>query len=251
MPAPIIAAATKVASGAAKVASKAQPLWRKAESARKLGKTKIANLERELKSTKDKNTKAFIRQDIKMTKKAMQGTYSSKGATEAQIKSNIQILKTTSTKNTLFGGENRIQNYMTQKQLNLATKSQSILDSASNPSMYTAAQAKVFYRATQKIWEGKSGNRNQAIMKYFGVTSLSEAVDIVLNHPNVKTALGIESGEYNPNAEMDEEQEELYDEQLMLDSEQQKEKSPEYLDYVIQFDVNEKWANGKPVETDK
>lgn len=233
------------------MAKKSQPLWRKAESARKLGKTKIKNLERELKATKDKNIKAFIRQDIKMTKKAMKGTYASKGARESQIKSNIQILKTTSTKNTLFGGENRIQNYMTQKQLNLATKSQSILDSASNPSMYTSAQAKVFYRATQKIWEGKSGNRNQAIMKYFGVTSLSEAVDIVLNHPNVKTALGIESGEYNPNAELDEEQEALYDEQLEIDSEQQKEKSPDYLDYVIQFDVNEKWANGKPVKTDK
>ena len=257
MPAPIIAAAARAAAsqaakqgakqGAKAAAKKSQPLWRKAESARKLGKTKIANLQKELKTTKDKNTRAFIRQDIKRTQQAMQGTYKSKGASESEIKGNINFLKSTSTKQTLFGGENRIQNYMTMKQLNLATKSQSALDEMSNPSIYSTAQAKIFFRATQSIWQGTEGNRYQAIMKYFGVNSLSEAVDIVMKHPNVQTALAIESGEYNPNADLDEEQLAYYENALQRDSDQQKEISPEYLDYVIQFDVNEKWENGKPL----
>ena len=265
MVAPLIAAAARVAAkqaakqaaksaaksaakqGAKAAAKKSQPLWRKAESARKLGKTKIANLQKELKSTTNNNVKAFIKQDIKLTQKAMQGTYKSQGMSESEIKSNISFLKSTSVSRTLFGGENRIQNYMTQKQLNLATKGQSVLDAASNPSIYSSAQAKVFYRATQKIWEGTTGNRNQDIMKYFGVKSLSEAVDIVLNSPNVQTALKIESGEYNPNAYLDEEQAAYYDDELMRDSEQQKQGSPDYLDYVVQFDVNEKWESGKQV----
>ena len=239
--------AKAAAKQGAKAAKKSQPLWRNAESARKLGKTKIANLQKELKSTTNNNVKAFIKQDIKLTQKAMQGTYKSKGMSESEIKSNISFLKSTSVSKTLFGGENRIQNYMTQKQLNLATKSQSMLDAASNPSIYSSAQAKVFYRATQKIWEGTTGNRNQEIMKYFGVKSLSEAVDIVLSSPNVQTALKIESGEYNPNAYLDEEQAAYYDEELMQDSEQQRQVSPDYLDYVVQFDVNDKWENGKQV----
>ena len=265
MVAPLIAAAARAAAkaaakqaaksaaksaakqGAKAAAKKSQPLWRKAESARKLGKRKIANLQRELKSTTNNNVKAFIRQDIKLTQKAMQGTYKSKGMSESEIKSNILFLKSTSVSRTLFGGESRIQNYMTQKQLNLATKSQSMLDAASNPSIYSSAQAKVFYRATQKIWDGTTGNRNQKIMKYFGVKSLSEAVDIVLSTPNVQTALKIESGEYNSNAYLDEEQAAYYDEELMQDSEQQRQVSPDYLDYVVQFDVNDKWKNGKQV----
>lgn len=46
---------------------------------------------------------------------------------------------------------------------------------------YGKVKTKIFYRATQKFWEGKKGQaRNEAIMQALGVKSMAEAYKIVM-----------------------------------------------------------------------
>jgi len=54
-------------------------------------------------------------------------------------------------------------------------------------SSISALETTVFYRATQSIWENeKVTNRNAAIMKYFGTSSLEDAFNKVLNNEEVR-----------------------------------------------------------------
>lgn len=257
MVAPLIAAARAAASTAAKQAAKSaaksasKSIAQASRNARKMGARKISNLEKELKNTKNKNVRAFIKQDINSIQKAINKTYQrldgkKTGNTIQDIKANINFLRNNSTSRTMFGGENRLQNYMTQKQLNLATKVQDYLDAMANPSKYTSNEVKAFYRATQDIWQGKSGNRNKAIMDFFDVDSLSEAVEKVLKSPNVKNAMEIEKG--TPESKLTAEQKKFYKNMLKGDKDQQAERSPDFLAYVVKFDVNEVWEKGERVQ---
>lgn len=239
------------------MAKKKQPTWRIGEKGRKVGKTKLAKLNEMLGAATTATERTFLRREAKVIHKAMEMTYPSKGYTEKQVKQATNILESLRVTNTLFGGEKAVKNYMYQHQINLSTKhykDESGKLQALNVTPMTEAETKIFYQATQEIWIGKSGNRNAIIMKHFGVNDLQEVFELVLSHPNTQLALATAKREINPNTELTEEQQELYDayeESLTEDSEQHRQGSPDYLDYVVKFDVNEKWANGKPVETDK
>ena len=57
-------------------------------------------------------------------------------------------------------------------------------------STLTKEETKIFYSATQEIWEGKPiEERNEKIKEYFGVETIKDAWDIVYQDENVKEAL--------------------------------------------------------------
>lgn len=62
--------------------------------------------------------------------------------------------------------------------------------SSGGVSSLTKEETKIFYAATQKIWQGKpQGKWNEAIMDYFGVATLEEAWDKVFENERVQQAL--------------------------------------------------------------
>ena len=81
------------------------------------------------------------------------------------------------------------RNIIFRDKLNRATRSSD--SDAANFSEISKAEAKLFYRYTQKIWEGQPSykDRNQLIMEYYGTQSLEEAFKIVMETPEVKEAL--------------------------------------------------------------
>lgn len=141
-------------------------------------------------------------------------------------------------------GKNGAKNMFTQNQLNMATKKfDNALDKAANPSMYSSGDVKIFYKATQKIWEGQPGNRNKLIMKYFDTNDLNEAFEKVMSSNKARYARAIESyaTDHNSLEGLTPEQREYYERELSTDNDQQDEDSPEYLVFVAQFDPDKKW----------
>lgn len=69
-------------------------------------------------------------------------------------------------------------NAIFRKQMSLASSG----DSYTSLGKYGQDRVKIFYRATQRIWEGKPAkDRNDLIMKSLGVSSLEAAMKIVLS----------------------------------------------------------------------
>lgn len=91
---------------------------------------------------------------------------------------------------TLKGTANGLQNYFTQNQINNA--SAGITDLAGGK---TAAEVKVFYRATQQLWEGTNGNINNTIVRemykqgLIKSKSLQEAWDYTMTQESTQAAL--------------------------------------------------------------
>lgn len=142
-------------------------------------------------------------------------------------------------------------NLATQFQLNLATKryngADAALERASNPSMYSREQVKIFYRVTQSIWQNQDGTPtdtsqiNKRIMKYFHTASLETAFERAMSNPSVKLALEIAEGKIDQNSNLTEEQRKFYERAESADNEQDSQRSPDYLVYVVQFDPNRDW----------
>lgn len=145
-------------------------------------------------------------------------------------------------------GRNGAANLSTQMQINLASKTyrdeRGKVDESRNPSIYTKSQVKVFYRVTQQIWQSSSGPTdmtqiNRKIMRYFNTNSLEEAMDRALSSKSAIKALAIAAKQED--TKLTPEQQELYDEALKDDNEDNKTGSPNYLNFVIEFDQNKKW----------
>lgn len=142
-------------------------------------------------------------------------------------------------------------NLSTQFQLNLATKrykgADAALEQASNPSVYSREEVKIFYRVTQRIWQNQDGTPtdtaqiNKRIMKYFRTTSLETAFERAMSQPSVRHALEIAEGKIDQNANLTEEQRRFYERAESIDNEQDTQRSPDYLVYVVQFDPNKDW----------
>lgn len=259
MPVPILAAVAKTAAKTAAKSATKKVSKQALQNARRKGDRKIAALQKELKKKGlSEEQKDFFRSDIKRTKEWLEGTYQIRNGkrtlnTQETIRSNVNYLNANSITNSMFRGSKASQNYFFQGQINLASKkakgtltkeSEDSSVKKTNGSVLTEAQAKIFYRATQGIWQGKVGNRNRMIMKYFDVDTLEQAWDIVLNAPSSKLALSIETGEYKPGSDLTPEQQALYDQALADDNTQRVEGSPGYLDYVAQFNPTITWKNG-------
>ena len=81
-----------------------------------------------------------------------------------------------------FDSENLRKNKIFTRDINQA--------SLGGVSTKTKEEVKVFYAATKDIWDGKDiTERHNEILKYFGVETIAEAWDIVMQDENVKKAL--------------------------------------------------------------
>lgn len=148
-------------------------------------------------------------------------------------------------------GKHGAANLATQFQLNLATKrykgADAALQQASNPSVYSREEVKTFYRVTQRIWQNDDGmptdtsEINKRIMKYFRTASLETAFKRAMSQPSVQHALEIAEGKIDQNAQLTAEQRQFYERAESTDTEQDAQRSPEYLVYVVQFDPNRDW----------
>lgn len=148
-------------------------------------------------------------------------------------------------------GKHGAANLATQFQLNLATKrykgADAALQQASNPSVYSREEVKTFYRVTQRIWQNDDGMPtdpaviNKRIMKYFRTDSLETAFKRAMSQPSVQHALEIAEGKIDQNAQLTAEQRQFYERAESTDTDQDAQRSPEYLVYVVQFDPNRDW----------
>lgn len=188
-------------------------------------------------------------------KKAIQETYTGrKPLTGKQLQAvriasaNIESLVAGSK---IATGKYGAANLSTQFQLNLATKrykgADAALEQASNPSVYSREEVKIFYRVTQRIWQNQDGTPtdtaqiNKRIMKYFRTTSLETAFERAMSQPSVRHALEIAEGKIDQNANLTEEQRRFYERAESADNEQDTQRSPDYLVYVVQFNPNKDW----------
>lgn len=175
-------------------------------------------------------------------------THQQKQAVEmatAQIESLVAGVKMTR-------GKQGAANFATQFQLNLATRRytgpEAAKERAANPSVYSREEVKTFYRVTQKIWQNNDGTPtdtsqiNKRIMRYFKTTSLETAFNRAMSNPSVQTALKIAEGKVDQNTELTPEQQKYYDRAEAVDNEQEKQGSPDYLTFVVQFDPDKSWS---------
>lgn len=206
--------------------------------------------------TLPKNQRAAAKSANEQIRKAVLATYTGrKPLTSKQLQSiseNVAKLDNLVESAKMTRGKQGAANFFFQSQLNLASRvykgADAALEAASNPSMLSREQVKVFYRATQTVWQNTDGTPtptseiNKRIMRYFKTTSLETAFRRVLDNHNVKYALDIAEGRVNPNAQLTEEQSRFYERAESLDNEQDAQRSPDYLTYVVQFDPNRKWS---------
>lgn len=145
-------------------------------------------------------------------------------------------------------GKRGAANLAFQYQINLASKvSNDTMEDLANPSALSREEVKIFYKSTQAIWQSTDGTPtdtakiNRKIMRYFKTNSLEEAWNRVQANPRNKFALDVATGEIDPNKPLTEEQKQYYDMANAQDTDQQKEKSPDFLIYSFQFNPDLKW----------
>lgn len=109
-------------------------------------------------------------------------------------------------------------NEITKEKINLASKGSVEI------SLFTRENSKIFYRATQDIWQGKTGDRNALIIEELGAKNLEEAYKKVLS--DQVEAVKAAKGGAKANGWTD--QNEVFYKEVG----QEKQSSPDYLDYV-------------------
>lgn len=118
-------------------------------------------------------------------------TYSSKTGkkirTQAEVSQNIDALSRINEQNSQLvnvsaKARQLRANKATQKMISMASSSKT-----ENASPYTKTQVQIFYRATQKAWQNAPlEGRNQAILDYYGMTSLQEVFEQVTGNQRNK-----------------------------------------------------------------
>ena len=190
-----------------------------AQLLRKQGQRRVERLEAVIKAgNTSQRVRDWAKTQVREIKSAMQGTrqYSKSGKrykskTQGYIKKQVDRLsaaiKEVAPRYTVAGDSFEV----TQREMNRA--------SVNAPSVYTKTEVKVFYRATQKIWQQEGvgeHNRNEAILNYYndirranGLSPLrlDEIVDYILEaNQRAQRMQTVEPSEY-----MDEEAQEFYD----------------------------------------
>lgn len=109
-------------------------------------------------------------------------------------------------------------NLVMQQQMSLAQRGQ-----PSTLGEYGRAKVKIFYRATQRYWDGKGPNRNENILKALNVKTLDEAMSIVLagNSEALQAAMDADKSIIDTNAS-----------EFAYSGQQDIETSPDYLALV-------------------
>lgn len=194
------------------------------------------------------NERATARRLESELKRQYKATYKYQGLTNSgnrKIASQADIEQATARINSLANtskiarGRNGAKNLFTQDQINMATRRGT--DAATNPSIYTKAQVKAFYRATQKIWQNPNGLTDQSkinkkIMDYFGTDNLAVAMELALSTPGAQKALRLQELADTDKSQWTEEQRKFYERAMSEDTSDDKQGSPPEQIYVYQFD---------------
>lgn len=160
-------------------------------------------------------------------------------ASQADIEQATARINSLANTSKIARGRNGAKNLFTQDQINMATRRG--MDTATNPSMYTKAQVKAFYRATQKIWQNQNGltdqtKINKKIMDYFGTKDLAVAMELALSTPGAQKALRLQELAETDISKWTQEQREFYERAIAEDTSDDKQGSPPEQIYVYQFD---------------
>lgn len=154
---------------------------------RRTAKRRIARLEKEITRTESDKERALYRQQIDVLREQIQKTYQrnpptnrATGFNEDSVKIAVQNLSRTNISSRIGTSNQSRRNFITQQELNNAV-------SVKNPMQtgeFTAEEVSIFYRATQRAWEGapSTANKNQLILEYYGETDLRSFVRQVLEN---------------------------------------------------------------------
>lgn len=107
---------------------------------------------------------------------------------------------------------------ITKEKINLASKG------TVESGLFTRENSKIFYRATQDIWHGKIGDKNALIIEKLGVRNLEDAYEKVLS----EQVDAVEAARGGAKASGWSDQNEGFYKEIG----QEKQTSPDYLDYV-------------------
>lgn len=181
---------------------------------RRRAKRYVKSLEKQINQSKSATERRVLRRYIRNLNEAIAGTYRGSGRSidksVAALKSQIQNGKSGTAR----------ANYIFQQQIGLASRGRK-----SALGKYGAQKVKIFYTATQRIWQGApASQRNKLIMAELGASSLGEAFDMVMKRN--KTSLDMAKGLYDPIGDT---AENIAFAQGLIEDIQS---SPEYLDYV-------------------
>lgn len=181
---------------------------------RRRAKRYVKSLEKQVNQSKSATERRVLRRYIRNLNEVIAGTYRGSGRSidksVAALKSQVQRGKTGTAR----------ANYVFQQQIGLAGRGRK-----SALGKYGAQKVKIFYTATQRIWQGApASQRNKLIMAELGARSLGEAFDMVMKRN--KTALDMAKGLYEPIGDT---AENIAFAQGLIEDIQT---SPEYLDYV-------------------
>lgn len=162
-------------------------LAEQAGKVRRTAKRRIARLEKEINKSNSDSERLFYRQQIDVLRDQISKTYQrnpqsnlATGFDKDSILIAVQNLSRTNT-SSLIGTSNVARsNFLTTQELNRAEYHDFI---GPTQSSFTREEVSIFYRATQRAWEGlpSTADRNKAILEYYGETNLNKFVREVLS----------------------------------------------------------------------
>lgn len=184
---------------------------------RRRAKRYVKSLEKQVNRSKSATERRVLGRYIRNLNEAIAGTYRGSGRS---IDKSVAALKSQTQRGK--SGTARA-NYVFQQQIGLAGRGRK-----SALGKYGAQKVKIFYTATQRIWQGApASQRNKLIMAELGASSLGEAFDMVMKRN--KAALDMAKGLYEPIGDT---AENIAFAQGLIEDIQT---SPEYLDYVNEW----------------
>lgn len=160
-------------------------LAEQAGKVRRTAKRRIARLEKEITRTDSDKERMLYRQQIDVLREQIQSTYQrnpltnrATGFNEDSVRMAVQNLSRTNVSSRIGTSNQARKNFITQQELNTAV-------SVKNPMQtgeFTAEEVSIFYRATQRAWEGapSTANKNQLILEFYGEKDLRSFVRKVL-----------------------------------------------------------------------
>lgn len=185
---------------------------------RRRAKHYVASLEREITKTQSAAGRRALRKYARNITRQIQRTYRGSGYSIAKA---TQVLDELIASRTGKTGQSRA-NYVFRQQVGMASRGEK---SSIGSGYLGQAKTKIFYRATQRFWEGAPAkDRNKLIMAALGTDSLAEAFDMVM----ARQKLAIKAARGNLEPIEDTEENALFAEGLVSESIV----SPDYLDYV-------------------
>jgi hypothetical protein len=153
---------------------------------RRTANRRIDRLNKEIAMAGSDRERTFYKQQINTLREQISKTYQrdpktnrATGFTKDELRIAAQNLKRTNASSLIGTSQQARKNYLTAQELNRAEYHDMI---GPTQSQFTREEVSIFYRATQRAWEGLSSkeDRNKAILKYYNETDLESFVKKVL-----------------------------------------------------------------------